>query len=75
MVFNSIEWIVGIGALRHICSNSSLFQEYQKVANGIGNSSITKTLGKGKISLKLLKKFCGCKMCRNLISNFIFLDS
>jgi len=57
MVFNPIEWIDDIGDSRHICSNQSLFQEYQEVANGerifMGNYSIIKTLGKGKIRLKL----------------------
>jgi len=62
-VFNPVEWIVDTGSSSIICSNQSLFQEHQKVADDegvfIGNSSAVKKFGEGKISLRLTsKKIC-----------------
>ena len=50
LVGNPIEWRVDIGASRHICTNRSLFKEFDKVSDSegasMGNASATKILEK-----------------------------
>ncbi|TYK01391.1 pol polyprotein [Cucumis melo var. makuwa] len=57
MMGNSKEWWVDTGATCHICANKNLFTSYVSVANGeqlfMGNSSMSKVEGQGKVILKM----------------------
>lgn len=57
VVSNVIEWVLHIGATRHICSSKEMFQDYSIVSKGecvfMGNSSTMTVLGKGKVFQKL----------------------
>ncbi|KAK9714255.1 hypothetical protein RND81_06G081900 [Saponaria officinalis] len=57
LVGNLVEWIVDIGATRHICTNKDLYKELKDVDEKevvyVGNSSKVPVLGIGKVHLKL----------------------
>ena len=54
---NPKEWWIDTGATRHICYNKELFHTFSPTDTGeklfMGNSSISKVLGKGNIVLKM----------------------
>ena len=57
LVSNGKDWIVDIGATKHICYDRSIFSSYEPVKNGeqvfMGNSRSSPIAGKGKVLLKL----------------------
>jgi len=55
------EWVVDSGATRHICANQEAFSSYTSIGDDsevvyLGDSRITKVLGKGKVLLKLTSR-------------------
>lgn len=54
---NVADWILGVGATRHICEDKGLFQEFEDSAEEdtvyMGNSAAAEVHGKGKFLLKL----------------------
>ncbi|KAK9697052.1 hypothetical protein RND81_08G012000 [Saponaria officinalis] len=57
LVGNVADWVLDIGASRHLCADKGLFAEFEEVADGdcvyMGNSPSALITGKGKIFLKL----------------------
>ncbi|KAK9993145.1 hypothetical protein SO802_022848 [Lithocarpus litseifolius] len=83
LVNNITDWVVNIGATRHICFSKELFLNYEEVIDEenvyLGDSGTARVAGKGR----LLLKFTSGKslalhsilhvpnMCRNLVSGFL----
>ena len=57
LVNNLSEWVLDIGATRHMYTNRNLCAEYEEVNDGenvfLGDARIAKVVGKGKVVLKL----------------------
>ena len=68
LVNNLSEWVLDIGATRHMYTNRNLCAEYEEVNDGenvfLGDARIAKVVGKGKVVLKLTSG-------KNLILNAI----
>ena len=52
-----VDGLMDTGSTRHVCIDQNLFSSYHPVDNGeeifMGNSSISKVVGKGKVILKM----------------------
>ena len=57
LVNNLFEWVLDIGATRHMYINRNMFVEYEEVNDGenvfLGDARTAKVVGKGKVVLKL----------------------
>ena len=83
LVNNITNWVVGIGATRHICFGKELFLNYEEVIDEenvyLGDSGIARVVGRGKVLLKftsgkslaLHSVLHVPNMCRNLVSGFL----
>uniref|UniRef100_A0A1U7XD95 Uncharacterized protein LOC104232850 n=1 Tax=Nicotiana sylvestris TaxID=4096 RepID=A0A1U7XD95_NICSY len=60
MVANKTNWMLDIGASRHLCANKELFHDFEESTDGecvyMCNSTTTRVMGKGKILLKLTSR-------------------
>ena len=56
MVTNNVKWIYDTGASRHFSTNKELMQDFKEAYGEciyMGNSTVARAMGKGKILLKL----------------------